>query len=648
MRPHLLSRLAVGVVALVNGQTPAGPPVSAGTQTQTRLTAPDDSDSFSFVVFGDRTGGPRSGVRILAEAVETAGWLDPDFVITVGDLVQGYNTPDEWLAEMQEYKSIMDTLAMPWYPVAGNHDVYARPSLPAGHTGLYKHHFGPLYYSFDHEFAHFIVLFSDESLAYHDPAENQNMSPEQLAWLRADLASTDAARVFVFLHHPRWLDQYAGGNWPAVERVFKQDGRPVTVVAGHIHAIRDDANSGNIRYLTVGSVGAHLERHLPHASFHHISLFHVRPDSQSLVHIPIGAIKPASAFPGWESDEIATLHRGDWARVGGNARIGPIPGEHAAVTVTLTNPTRKTLDIYLAWDTPEGWTVSSPRPGPIDRVPLAPGQTVEWAFDLAAPALGQDRPRLFVRVRAVYPLGSGEAQPVSLALPVTVNPVLAPARQVPDQPAPAPNGVLKLDGRSAVIAVMPEKPQHFTLEAWVRGTTPSGRQGLLSNTESSGLGIFWSDAKASATLPTGYVHVGGSYTAAETSRPWDWARWTHLALSYDGAHLRMFVNGVMTDERAAPGPINHNRLPLIIGADVNAQAKPTSFWTGELDEARLSDVARYTADFTPSRRHIPDAHTVLLFRFDEDLGPVFRDASAHEAHAWSTGSPEIIRAALPD
>jgi len=100
----------------------------------------------------------------------------------------------------------MSALRMPWYPIAGNHDVYPEAGHPTdrGNERRYLENFGPLWYSFDHEFAHFVVLYSDEQLSFRNPAVDQRMSDEQLQWLADDLARTDRKQAFVFLHHPRW------------------------------------------------------------------------------------------------------------------------------------------------------------------------------------------------------------------------------------------------------------------------------------------------------------------------------------------------------------------------------------------------------------------------------------------------------------
>ena len=154
-----------------------------------------------FIIFGDRTGGPRSGLKILEQAVEDTNLLDPDFVMTVGDLVQGYNAHEPWLMEMREYRAIMKGLTMKWFPVAGNHDVYWRgsPPPPGQHESNYEKHFGPLWYWFPHKNAAFVVLYTDEDDAngrkgFGMPGANE-FSEKQLAWVEKTLTETVEAII---------------------------------------------------------------------------------------------------------------------------------------------------------------------------------------------------------------------------------------------------------------------------------------------------------------------------------------------------------------------------------------------------------------------------------------------------------------------
>jgi 3',5'-cyclic AMP phosphodiesterase CpdA len=179
------------------------------------LPMPLEDDAFQFAVLGDRTSGPPEGVRVLAQAVGELNLLGPDLVLTVGDLIQGYTHTDAWLTQMREYRGTMADLRMPWFPVAGNHDTYwgNTPERPRNeHDDHYEEHFGPLWYAFSHKGCWFVVLYSDEG----DPETGkksfaagpaQQMTDAQFRWLEATLERAQGARhVFVFLHHPRWIE----------------------------------------------------------------------------------------------------------------------------------------------------------------------------------------------------------------------------------------------------------------------------------------------------------------------------------------------------------------------------------------------------------------------------------------------------------
>ena len=63
-----------------------------GPQPWSDKPALSDPLRFSIAIMTDRTGGHRPGIWM--QAVERINWLRPDFVVSVGDLIEGYTEND--------------------------------------------------------------------------------------------------------------------------------------------------------------------------------------------------------------------------------------------------------------------------------------------------------------------------------------------------------------------------------------------------------------------------------------------------------------------------------------------------------------------------------------------------------------------------
>ena len=86
-----------------------------------------------------------------------------------------------------------------------------------------------------------------------------------------------------------------------------------------------------------------------------------------------------------------------------------------------------------------------------------------------------------------------------------------------------------------------------------------------------------------ALSPAGGGTFGGSiqYVGGPTANPVN--AWTHVALTYDGANLRLYVNGTQAATRAATGAIQTTTNPLWIGGN-----QPYGeYFQGLIDEARV-------------------------------------------------------------
>jgi hypothetical protein len=613
------------------------------------LSSPPGEDVFHFVIFGDRTGGPAAGIEVLAQAVEETNLLDPDLVMTVGDLVEGNNEPPQWLEQMHEYQGTMSGLAMPWYPVAGNHDVYWKDTEPPRHHEQdYETHFGPLWYWFGHKNAAFIVLYSDEG----NPETGEKgfkrpdlirMSEEQLAWLAASLERTEGYdHVFVFLHHPRWLSgRYPDGNWERVHDLMVAAGNVSAVFAGHIHRQHYAGVRDGITYMTLATIGGGMPMDVPGTGWlSHMNMVTVRPDSFEVATIPVGAVLDPEAMTPEHLDDIDRARALPVEGLTESLRISGEGGASGEVRYRVLNGTQAPVEISAFMDNQAGdWRIR-PRH---QHLALARGESREIAFRLERPRDDFQEifsiPRLAVQVDY---LGGGRR----VGLPER-------RRFVPLRPAPlaypkaAAKGdqALALDGKGGALwfaaEAIPDLAGPFTLEAWVRPEAPEGNHTVIGRFAGRGLALLLSDGRPRLLLghrkrrldlrgPAGALEVG---------------RWHHLAAIYDGARVRLYVDGaeVAAAEVETDALRLKSGLPLYVGANPDENGGAGAFFQGAIDEVRISALARYeTARFDPPARHEGDPQTLLLLHLDRDDGPFALDASPGRRHGIGIGAVSFV------
>ncbi len=187
---------------------------------------------------------------------------------------------------------------------------------------------------------------------------------------------------------------------------------------------------------------------------------------------------------------------------------------------------------------------------------------------------------------------------------------------MPAPEIPTSNVSLAFDGDDAVripSASVPLPDGPFTLEVWFNAEAYGQRTGLVCKTESADYGIF-----VNAARPQFGVFLDKAYVNARATGPvLRTGTWHHLAGVFDGAEVRLYVDGVKSAAAPGSGVRRQKSIPLMLGADVTGAGEATSHFKGRIDAVRLSKGAIYTGDkFQPERRLTADANTVLLTNTD--------------------------------
>jgi len=145
---------------------------------------------------------------------------------------------------------------------------------------------------------------------------------------------------------------------------------------------------------------------------------------------------------------------------------------------------------------------------------------------------------------------------------------------------------LSFDGLTNLIEIAGSSslnmPNAMTQEAWVYPTVPKASWSAIIHRQTDAFYLHAS-SPAGSMIPAGGATINNSeqYVAAPSSIPLN--TWTHLAVTYDGAMLRFYVNGTQTAARPMTGAIQTNSNPLRIGGNVPYG----QYFQGRIDEVRV-------------------------------------------------------------
>jgi hypothetical protein len=146
-------------------------------------------------------------------------------------------------------------------------------------------------------------------------------------------------------------------------------------------------------------------------------------------------------------------------------------------------------------------------------------------------------------------------------------------------------GALSFDGINDIVTIADHNSLDLTtgmtLEAWVRPASTASWRTVMVKNVSGGMAysLFTSDA---SSLPAGYVRTSSDLNVTGTAALGVNA-WTHIALTYDGTTLRLYVGGAQVGSRAVSGSMAVTTGVLTLGGNSLA----LGYFQGLMDDVRI-------------------------------------------------------------
>jgi 3',5'-cyclic AMP phosphodiesterase CpdA len=268
-------------------------------------------DQFTFAIISDLNSGERAGV--LEVAVEQINLLRPEFILSIGDLVEG-GTEDtvQLKKEYDHFDERVGKAKAPFFHIGGNHDL-TNPVM----RQYWEHRYGRRYYHFIYQNVLFLMMDSEdysearmweiykarkhalELLDSGREAEAQQteyfkmpergtgeISNAQSAYFEKAIADNPHVRwTFVLMHKPVWMRE-GKGNLSRIETAF--GARNYTVFNGHLHKY-SYTERNNHDYIMVATTGGGQDAKSDMA-FDHVTLVSFNEDGPSIANLRMDGI----------------------------------------------------------------------------------------------------------------------------------------------------------------------------------------------------------------------------------------------------------------------------------------------------------------------------------------------------------------------
>ena len=186
-----------------------------------------------------------------------------------------------------------------------------------------------------------------------------------------------------------------------------------------------------------------------------------------------------------------------------------------------------------------------------------------------------------------------------------------------------PRNTINYDGTNDYVGISDEASLRLTtdgsLEAWVY-ISAAQTDGIIYKVDTSGTnpdGYSLTVNASGNVLFSLYESTGPSSTIVTSATTLNTAIWYHIAATWDGTDMNLYINGVLDPNSQASTQAAGDTT----GTDLTIASDTTNYFNGRIDEVRIWDEARSQGDirtYMCQKIDTRDPNLVGYWRFDEE------------------------------
>jgi hypothetical protein len=155
----------------------------------------------------------------------------------------------------------------------------------------------------------------------------------------------------------------------------------------------------------------------------------------------------------------------------------------------------------------------------------------------------------------------------------------------------------------------------FTIEAWVNRASNSNLQTIASNYNGTYPFVFRIDSDKIHFFVNSSTNVLGTSTIPIGT-------WTHVAATYDGEYIKVYVNGVLENALTFTDPLIASSATMSIGGGINGVSE---YFDGKIADVRIWNTPRTVSQLSIFKDYEMDgseAGLIANYKFNEGAGSI--------------------------